>query len=327
MKIRSLGYAGFAAPDPQAWLSYATDIIGAMPARAVPGESWGMPAVPGQGPASGGSGIGSDGSIYLKLDDWQWRLAVHPSDDKSGLLYIGFELDNAAALSTAVAELQAAGIEARLGSEEQARGRAVTGIAYTQDPMGNCIELFYGITMDRKFCSPQGMSFLTGDMGLGHLNLIAGPLMAAREFYTQLLGFELTDYIRFGEDNSANFFHCNRRHHSIGLLRIGDMVGLHHLMLEVTEVDMVLKCLERAEDAGLAITSTLGRHVNDNVLSFYMRSPSGFEVEIGWDGRLLDDSWSSNEFVEGDIWGHRGLDAITIEENLNAGNQQDEESL
>ena len=43
MEIKSLGYIGFGAKDPLEWLKFGTDIIGMMPARAVPGESWGFP--------------------------------------------------------------------------------------------------------------------------------------------------------------------------------------------------------------------------------------------------------------------------------------------
>ena len=38
MEIKSLGYIGFGAKDPLEWLKFGTDIIGMMPARAVPGE-------------------------------------------------------------------------------------------------------------------------------------------------------------------------------------------------------------------------------------------------------------------------------------------------
>jgi 3,4-dihydroxy-9,10-secoandrosta-1,3,5(10)-triene-9,17-dione 4,5-dioxygenase len=160
------------------------------------------------------------------------------------------------------------------------------------------------------------MSFLAGNLGLGHVNLLAAPLEQARDFYTRVLGFSLSDYIRFGDTDSANFFHCNARHHSLGLLKVGELTGVHHLMLEVQTYDMVCQCLERVQDAGITVTSTLGRHVNDNVFSFYMSSPFGFEVEIGCDGLLLDEHWTANEFVEGDLWGHRGLDPETIAENL-----------
>jgi len=318
MEIRALGYVGIGAPDPAACLDFATRIVGLMPARACPGEDWGMPAVPGSGPASGGRGIAADGSVYLKMDDWQWRIAVHPRPGRPGLVYLGLELAGPVELEQALAELHSAGCEARAGSEKEARGRAVTGIGYTRDPMGNAVELFYGPVKDRKYASPLGMEFVTGALGIGHLNLLAAPLAAARDFYTRRLGFRLTDYIRFGPGDSANFFHCNARHHSIGLLKVGELAGVHHLMLEARDIDSVGRCLQRVEDAGIRITSTLGRHANDRMLSFYMASPFGFELEIGCDGMRVDELWTPSEFVEGDIWGHRGLDPETIQRNLAA---------
>ena len=318
MKVCSLGYVGFGAPDPSIWLEYATGIIGLMPARAYAGEDWGVPAVPGEGPASQGSGIAPDGSVYLKMDERQWRIAIHPDEDNRGVKYLGFDLQGKSELEQAVEELRSAGIEAQLGTSDQARSRAVTGIAYTEDPMGNSIELFYGPTTDGHFSSPLDVSFVAGSLGLGHVNLLAPNLAEAEEFYTRFLGFELSDYLRFGEGNSANFYHCNARHHNLGLLKVGDIRGIHHLMLEMQTFDMVCQCLERVQDAGIDITATLGRHANDRMFSFYMSSPYGFEVEIGCDGLLLDENWTPREFVEGDLWGHRNLDPYTISDNLEA---------
>ncbi|OCC25620.1 glyoxalase [Croceicoccus estronivorus] len=319
MSIRSLGYVGFGAPDPAVWLEYATRIIGLMPARACAGEDWGIPMVPGSGPASAGSGVADDGTVYLKMDDWQWRIAIHPDAENRGIKYIGLEVEDQIDLEEQVAKLNEAGFPAELGTQAQAQARSVTGIAFTRDPSGNAIELFYGPVLDRKFASPLGMEFLAGPFGVGHVNLLTSDhLEDAQNFYTRVLGFKLSDYIHFGGGNVANFYACNARHHSVGLLKVGGAIGIHHLMLEVTSVDMVLQCLERVNDAGIAITSTLGRHVNDNMLSFYMRSPFGFEVEIGFDGRLIDKDWTANQFVEGDIWGHRGLDPETIARNIAA---------
>jgi hypothetical protein len=54
------------------------------------------------------------------------------------------------------------------------------------------------------------------------------------------------------------------------------------------------------------ITSTLGRHINDMVTSFYTRTPSGFHMEYGWGGRAIDmDNWQVQEIVDGpSAWGH-----------------------
>jgi len=130
MKIRGLGYVGFGAPDPKQWLKFGVDIIGAMPARALPGESWGMPMDPTSGPASKGSGVGADGSVYLKFDDYQWRIAVHPHPTQRGILYIGFELASPEDLEIAIDELHEGGFEARMGTLEEARARAVTGAGH-----------------------------------------------------------------------------------------------------------------------------------------------------------------------------------------------------
>jgi len=279
----------------------------------VPGESWGIPAVPGSGPQSRGSGVAADGSVYLKLDDWQWRIAIHPTAGRGGLLYMGFEVGGPIELECALSELSAAGHRADMGSEADARARSATGIGYTADPAGNVIELFYGPTLDRKFTSPCGMSFETGDMGLGHVNLLVDSLRQCQDFYTRTLGFRLTDFVRFGTDMSANFYHCNPRHHSIGLTRVGPIDATHHLMLQVAGIDQVGQCLERAEAAGIPITSTLGRHANDRMLSFYMRSPLGFDVEVGCEAIRVGEDWTPREFVEGDIWGHKGLTAEAIQ--------------
>lgn len=315
MEIKALGYVGYGAPDPKAWLQYGTEIIGAMPARAVPGEAWGIPMDPTSGPASGGSGVAEDGSVYLKFDDRQWRVGIHPSKDNAGIMYIGLEVAGVVELEQAVEELKAAGYEASMGTPEQAYARAVTALAHTKDPAGNPIEIFYGATEDFKFESPQEMNFKMGDWGLGHLNLLVDDLQGCKDFYIKVLGFNLSDYIVFGPDMSANFYHCNGRHHSIGLTRVGPINGIHHMMLECQTIDDVLRCYERVNDAGINVTSTLGRHINDGMLSFYMSSPFGFEVEIGFDGIDVSGNWIPRQFCEGDIWGHRGLDAETITEN------------
>src|SRR4029079_2743147 len=51
---------------------------------------------------------------------------------------------------------------------------------------------------------------------------------------------------------------------------------------------------------------TLGRHINDEVTSFYFNSPSGFMVEYGWGGRVIDVYIGSPQEVTWgpSMWGH-----------------------
>lgn len=313
MKIKSVGYMGIGVADSTAWLSFATEVIGMMPARNIPGQSWGMPQA-GSAEEAETPGVAEDGSVYLKMDERQWRIAVHPQQEKQGLLYLGLEVENEIALEQSLAELQSLGITVNIGSVQDARSRAVSGIAYLQDPAGNNLELFYGPTTDYNFSSPiSGQEFVAGHLGIGHLNLFVDDLTASFDFYTRVLGFKLTDYIRAGEEGAVKFMRCNERHHSLAMVGMGKINGLQHAMFEMKTIDDVGKTLDRAMANNIPITSSLGRHRNDGMLSFYMRSPSGFDVEIGCDCLLVDDTWTVNEFCEGDVWGHQGLMQAVID--------------
>lgn len=315
MRIKSFGYLGLGVTDTRQWLEFATQVVGAMPARAVPGEAWSLAGqdMP-QASQTDGTGVAVDGSVYIKLDDWQWRVAAHPVTDRPGVQYLGLEVHDQRQLAVVATELEAAGFPARMGTSEEARARSVTALLHSRDPAGNPLEFFYGPTMDFKFSSPQaGTRFVAGKLGLGHINLFVKDLPACLAFYTDVLGFELSDYIRIGEGASVQFLRCNARHHSIALVEGAGINAPHHLLFEVADIDTVGRALDRAMNRGTTISSTLGRHINDNMLSFYMESPLGFDVEIGCDGMLVEDDWTAREFCEGDVWGHRGLTAEAIQ--------------
>jgi hypothetical protein len=54
-----------------------------------------------------------------------------------------------------------------------------------------------------------------------------------------------------------------------------------------------------------AFATTLGRHSNDQMVFFYVVTPSGFEVEYGGGGRLVDDAtWQVQRHDRGGLWGH-----------------------
>jgi 3,4-dihydroxy-9,10-secoandrosta-1,3,5(10)-triene-9,17-dione 4,5-dioxygenase len=54
------------------------------------------------------------------------------------------------------------------------------------------------------------------------------------------------------------------------------------------------------------VSATLGRHANDLMVSFYARTPGGFDVEYGTDGRRVDDAtWVSRETTAVSLWGHQ----------------------
>ena len=107
---------------------------------------------------------------------------------------------------------------------------------------------------------------------------------------------------------NAYFFHANPRHHTIAFIETGRN-ATHHLMVELFSLDDVGQCYDLALGEQDRIGVTLGRHINDEVTSFYSNSPSGFMVEYGWGGRVIDvDTWQTEEVTFGpSMWGHDRL--------------------
>ena len=110
---------------------------------------------------------------------------------------------------------------------------------------------------------------------------------AAVEFYTEVLGFSpRRGATAWGTSRStgAPFLGVNARHHSLAICPAphGDPPGLVHLMVEVDSLDAVGPRSTRSTRRGFSISSTLGRHTNDQMVSFYVRAPGGWDLEYGW---------------------------------------------
>ena len=136
--------------------------------------------------------------------------------------------------------------------------------------------------------------------------LLVTSIEPALAFYGDLLGFRISDYIR--KPITAYFLHANPRHHSVALFE-APHTGMHHLMVELYSFDDVGQGYDIAQGEKDRIVATLGRHPNDLVTSFYMRTPSDILVEYGWGGVEVDDAtWQPQEMNSvASFWGHHGL--------------------
>lgn len=78
-----------------------------------------------------------------------------------------------------------------------------------------------------------------------------------------------------------------------------------HIMLEVEKLDDVGRALERVRKREAPLSATLGRHVDDQPVSFCVKSPGGFDVEHGCEGLQVDDDrWVARESAAVSSWGH-----------------------
>ena len=169
--IKSLGYVGMEANEPEAWRRYATDVLGA-------------PVI-----TNGGEGI-----QYVRFDHHHHRLAIHPGQD-GRLAYIGWELQTARDLELAAEELDRSGVAYERGSAAACALRHVDALIHCKDPEGNRVELFHG---PHTFVEPlRPTRDISGFVALGHAFCGVGELAPVETFYTDILGFRVSDYIDF----------------------------------------------------------------------------------------------------------------------------------
>ncbi|MDF5754581.1 VOC family protein [Spongiactinospora sp. TRM90649] len=246
----------------------------------------------------------------------RWIVTGGPADD---LVATGYEVADDAALDALAEKVRAAGIEITEGGAALAAARKVDRILVTADPMGNRIELVTGLAdAATPFESAKLLGeFVTGAGGAGHQVLLAHGV--SREtylaFYIDLLGFKVSDIIieelAPGVVADLIFLHCNGRHHTVAFGDLPSPKSTHHFMVEVTDIRDVGMAYDRCLDAKQPFEMTLGMHPNDNMFSFYVRTPSGFSVEYGWGGLIIDDeTWEVKTLDRLNNWGHRPPEVV-----------------
>jgi 2,3-dihydroxybiphenyl 1,2-dioxygenase len=285
-EIEALGYVGLEVSDLGTWRGFATETLGLQAADR------------------------HDGGIDLRMDMYAMRVRLNEGQ-RDDLSFAGWEVRDEAALQTLAARLQTQGVQVEHGDDALARDRHVAGLLRFTDPEGNRHEAFYGPLQktNAPFVSPVGTVFKTGRQGLGHLVLSCRNRKAMMAFFIDVLGFRLSDHIDTeivpGRPLRISFMRCNGRHHSLALAEVPVPKRILHLMFEVTRIDDVGRALSRCLARDIHLSFTLGRHSNDDMLSFYPVSPSGFDIEYGWGGLEVDDeSWHVLTHDTNSAWGH-----------------------
>lgn len=275
--VKGLAYLVVETPKMQRWAGFAKDALG----LDVRDEADGL---------------------RIRLDAWRQRILITegPADD---VVAIGWEMASEAALDA---------LGPDVAQEVDGTGRGVARLKRCVDPAGTVTELVVGPDLpDEPFVSalvPSG--FITGDQGMGHCVVTSTDKAASHRFYGDLLGFRLSDHIVtefFGHAVDLDFLHTGPRHHSVAFGG-PQRKRIHHFMLEVVDLDDVGLCLDRCLQAGVPIAQTLGKHPNDRMVSFYGVTPSRFQFEFGWGGRVIapdeDASWQPTTYDRISEWGH-----------------------
>jgi 3,4-dihydroxy-9,10-secoandrosta-1,3,5(10)-triene-9,17-dione 4,5-dioxygenase len=288
--LKSLGYITISTNDIERWRHFAFGVLG---------------FAQGKGP--------DPSALYLRMDERAARMILVPGDTER-VINVGWEVRDRAALQRVKATLDGAGVPFKQLSQEEADARRVEETITFEDPAGITLEVFHGAVLDHSaVITPFGAKFITGDQGMGHIVVPASDPNGLFDFYTEVLGFRSRGAFRiptppeFGPIR-VRFLGINERHHSLAICPAMHQrdPGVVHIMVEVDTLDAVGQALDRINAEGIQLSSTLGRHTNDKMVSFYVRTPGDWDIEFGTEGMRVDETYYTAEEITADsYWGHQ----------------------
>jgi catechol 2,3-dioxygenase len=164
----------------------------------------------------------------------------------------------------------------------------------------------------RQLKRPQGLPFSIGK--IGHVVLNVQDVERSARFYTEVLGFQISDvYPEEMVPGGMVFLRCNPDHHGIALVGSADMpadnIELNHLAFEVASLDDVFRARDHLCRLGVEIDFE-GRRRAGCQLAVEFRDPDNHRLEIYWGIDQIGSDGYVRPFAE---WkGARSLeDAVT----------------
>jgi len=279
MLVKALAYVVLDSPNLDGWAKFASNVLGLQPLHHA-------------------------GELLLRIDEWAQRVVIRPAAS-AALGALGWDVGDQAGLDRLRSALDAAGVPVHSASPADTQRRAVANMIWAVDPDGNRLEFVCGAQRsDAPFTGGARPSsgFVTGELGMGHVVLMAKDQSAMRDFYVRTLGFQVTDH---SADEVMVFLRCNARHHSLGLLGVG-VSGFNHLMIEAGSIDDVGRAFDALRLTSAQPAVDLGRHGNDGMFSFYAWTPDEHMFEYGADGKHISPDAGPTVALD-DLWGHAGL--------------------
>ncbi len=288
--VASLGYLVVQSDELSAWRDFATQVLG----------------------MSAHQGAGSE--LLLRMDERVARIIVgaplptRPAGVKAPFV-VGWECPGEAEWHRAAQAIEKAGVATTPAPVTSWYTEAFSCI----DPAGVECEFFYGGKVDpaAHFVSPLGVAFVTGAQGLGHVTISTPHCRESAEFYAGVLDFQVRETKITGRERAWQwaFLSPSEREHSVAVMDTGRDGQLMHILIEVADLDSVGRAMDRCLEGLAPMSVSLGRHWNDEMVSFYVRTPSGFDVEYGYGGRKIDATQWSQRAQGGSgavsLWGHR----------------------
>jgi 2,3-dihydroxybiphenyl 1,2-dioxygenase len=253
------------------------------------------------------------GHLRFRLDDQTCRFLLQRGTSED-VVAVGWHIGHHDTIEEIEARLRRHGVPVTLGTGEEAALRGVERLLRFPGPKGLTQEIYTTALRAVEPLHMQARAFVTGDAGIGHIALTSTRPEEVHRYYRTLLDARLTDWIDEtinGAKLKIRFLRVNERHHTVAVaatrgLRLDPIrTRIQHLNVQVAELDDLATSYLRVHELGFQMALTVGQHTNDKELSYYARTPSGFEWEVGWNPITVDEAtWEPSTHQGISIWGH-----------------------
>lgn len=256
-------------------------------------------------------------TLLCRLDTHARRLVVSrgPRED---VVALGYEIADQTSLDIILRRLQQKGVAVETGDAHGATLRGVEQYWSCIGPKGLPIEFYITPLLSEVPLSMLASGYVTGSAGMGHVAITSRQPEAMLGFWQEILDARVSDDIEqrmSGLMLDIRFLRLNERHHSVAVActrgRRMDPIRtrIQHMNIQCATLEDMTAAYQRCRRLGFRIMMGVGQHTNDRELSFYVQSPSGFEIEYGWDPIAVDEeNWQPTLHQGISTWGHKPLD-------------------
>ncbi|MFE3032582.1 VOC family protein [Streptomyces canus] len=262
------------------------------------------------------------GLMRFRLDDQECRFLLRrgPAED---VVVTGWHLDDHSTFEQIEARIRAHGVPLVEGTAEEAALRGVERLLRFPGPKGITQEIYTTAVKSAEPLRMLASGFVTGDSGMGHIAITSTKPAHLRGYFNTVFDARLTDSIDetiSGVKLKIRFLRVNERHHSIAIAAVRGLpidpvrTRVQHLNIQAATLDDVARSYQRVHELGFDMALSIGQHTNDKELSYYARTPSGFEWEVGWNPIVIDETtWQPTTHQGISIWGHTPVGQTIID--------------
>lgn len=258
--------------------------------------------------------------LRFRLDDHECRFLVQqgPAED---LMALGWQVDDHETFDRIVSRVTNRGVPIAEGTTEEAALRGVERLWRFAGPKGIAQEIFTSPITTPKPLRMASSGFVTGEPGMGHVAITSRDPSGIHAYFNTVFDSRLSDFIDEnigGMKLKIRFLRVNERHHSVAVANVRGLpidpirTRVQHVNIQAATLEDMVQAYERVRNLGFEMAWSIGQHTNDRELSFYCVTPSGFELELGWNPISitpeLESAWKVATHQGISIWGHQPAD-------------------